>query len=360
MDLAIIGAGSAAFAAAIKASELRARVVLVERGTVGGTCTNAGCVPSKALLAAADTHHTSRHHAFAGIPHLDGTSPDLAALVAQKDAMVADRRQAKYLDLIDEYGFGLRPGTARFIDAQTLDVDGEQLRADRYLIATGASPALPPIDGLADVDYLTSTTALELTDLPRRLAVLGAGSVGLELGQAFARLGAKVTFLDIAERIAPDEEPEVSAALADILTEDGMRIATGATIKQVSQAADGSVTLAGDLGELGDTLQIDRLMVATGRAPNTADLNLAAAGVEVDPGGFVTVDESLRTSNPRVWAAGDVTASPQYVYVAAAQGTLAADNALTGAGRRIDNRAVPRVTFTSPAIAAVGFTEAQA
>jgi pyruvate/2-oxoglutarate dehydrogenase complex dihydrolipoamide dehydrogenase (E3) component len=232
MDLAIIGAGSAAFAAAIRASELGAKVVLVERGTVGA---NVGCIPSKALLAAADTYHRARRHDFAGIPHLNSAPPDLAALVAQKDALVAARWQAKYLDLIDEYGFELRRGTARFADADTLDVDGQPLRAHRYLIAAGVSPALPPIDGLADVDYLTSTTALELTEMPRRLAVLGAGSVGLELGQAFARLGAQVTFLELAQRIAPYEEPEISAALADILTAGGARIVTGATIKRASQ-----------------------------------------------------------------------------------------------------------------------------
>jgi mercuric reductase len=358
-DLAVIGAGSAAFAAAIRASESGARVVVIEKATPGGTCVNVGCVPSKALIAAANMYHQVTH-GFAGIPHLDRAAPDLAAIVAQKDELVASLRQAKYLDLVDDHGFELRHGTARFIDAETIAVDGEPLTAARYLIATGASAARPSIDGLEGVDYLTSTTALELTEVPRSLAVVGANAIGLELGQAFAQLGAVVTFLDIAERIAPFEEPEISAALTDVLIGERARVATSALIKQAGQAADGAVTLEGDLGPLGDTLVVDQVLVATGRAPNTADLGLDAAGIAVDARGFVAVDEQLRTTNPQVWAAGDVTASPQFVYVAASEGSIAADNALAGEARKVDYRTLPRVTFTTPRIAAVGLTEADA
>lgn len=359
-DLAVIGSGSAAFAAAIRASEAGARVVVIEKATVGGTCVNVGCVPSKALIAAAGTYHQARSHDFAGIPQLDGTSPDLAMIVAQKDDLVASLRQAKYLDVVADYGFELRHGTARFIDGARIAVDGEPLTATSYLIATGARPARPPIDGLDDLDYLTSTTALELAEVPGSLAVVGANAIGLELGQAFAQLGSEVTFIDVAERIAPFEEPDISTALTDILVEDGARVVTGARVKRVIQAADGAVALEGDLGPLGNTLVADRVLVATGRAPNTADLGLAAAGVRVDGRGFVVVDEQLRTSNPRVWAAGDVTASPQFVYVAASEGTLAADNAIGGGARTVDYRTLPRVTFTTPQIAAVGLTEDEA
>lgn len=359
-DLAVVGSGSAAFAAAIRATEAGARVVVIEKATPGGTCVNVGCVPSKALIAAAGTYHQARSHGFAGIPRLDSTTLDLAALVAQKDEMVASLRQTKYLDLVADYGFELRHGTARFVDAATIAVDGEPLTATSYLIATGARPARPPIDGLDAVDHLTSTTALELTEVPGSLAVVGANAIGLELGQAFAQLGTEVTFVDVAERIAPFEEPEISAALTDILVDDGARVVTGARIKRVLQAADGAVALEGDLGPLGNTLVVDRVLVATGRAPNTADLGLAAAGVKVDRRGFVVVDEQLRTTNPRVWAAGDVTASPQFVYVAASEGALAADNAVGGAARTVDYRTLPRVTFTAPQIAAVGLTEAEA
>lgn len=358
IDLAIIGSGSAAFAAAIKATEAGARVVMVEEGTPGGTCVNVGCVPSKALLVAAETHHRASGHGVAGVPHSTG-EVDLAAIVAAKDELVASLRQAKYLDLVEDYGLELRTGTAAFVDAGTIAVDGEPLTATNYLIATGASPALPPIEGLDGFDYLTSTSALDLTELPVRLAVIGANAIGLELGQAFARLGSQVTFLDIADRIAPFEEPEISAALTDVLTEDGTMVITAARIKQASQAPEGTVTLEGDLAGLGTSLEVDRVLVATGRRPNTTGLNLDAAEVDTDRG-FVVVDEHLRTSNPRVWAAGDVTSSPQFVYVAASEGALVADNAIRGAGRTTDYRVLPRVTFTSPQVAAVGLTEAEA
>jgi mercuric reductase len=359
-DLAIIGSGSAAFAAAIRATEAGTRVVMIERDTPGGTCVNVGCVPSKALIAAADRYHQARSHGYAGIPRLGGTTPDLAALVAQKDELVASMRQTKYLDLVEAYGFELRQGVARFVDAQTIAVDGVPLRASQYLIATGARPALPPIDGLKRINYLTSKTALELTELPRRLAVIGANAIGLELGQAFLHLGSEVTFVDIADRIVPFEEPEISAALTDVLVGERATVITGAQIKSVSRAPGGTIALEGNLGEVGSSLHIDRVLVATGRTPNTAGLNLAAAGVEVDRSGFVIVDDHARSTNPRVWAAGDVTASPQFVYVAAAEGALAAANAIGGAARRLDYTTLPRVTFTTPQVAAVGVTEAEA
>ena len=358
-DLAIIGSGSAAFAAAIKAREAGARVVMIEKATPGGTCVNTGCVPSKAVIAAADAYHRARRHDFAGVPRLDGSAPDLAAIVAQKDELVVSMRQSKYLDLVDDYGFTLRQGTARFVDAETIEVDGEPLTATNYLIATGSRPTLPPIAGLEQVDYLTSTTALELTEVPRRLAVIGANAIGLELGQAFTHLGSDVTFLDIADRIAPFEEPEVSAALSGVLVDEGARVITGARIEHVGQTPDG-VVLRGRW-EGGDaTLVADRVLVATGRLPNTDELNLPAAGVELDERGFVVADDFRATTNRRVWAAGDVAGSPQFVYVSAYEGAIVADNAVSGIGRSIDYRTLPRVTFTSPQVAAVGLTEAQA
>lgn len=360
LDLAVLGAGSAAFAAAIRAREAGARVVVIEKGTPGGTCVNVGCVPSKALLVAAGAYHRARTHPYAGIPVLDRDPPDLAALVAQKDSLVAGLRQAKYLDLIADHGFELRAGTARFVDEDTIAVDGELLRAANYVIATGARPTLPAIEGLADVDPLTSTTALDLTELPLRLAVLGANAIGVELGQAFLHLGAEVTFLDLAPRIAPFEEPEISDGLTEVLVGEGARVLTGIRVERVTRDADGSVTLEGELGAAGRTLRVDRVLVATGRTPNVDDLSLGDAGVDVDQRGFVVVDRLGRTSNTKVWAAGDVTSSPQFVYVAAAEGALVAENAINGTGRSIDYSTVPRVTFTAPQVASVGLTEAQA
>lgn len=353
-DLAIVGSGSAAFAAAIKATELGDRVVMVERGTLGGTCVNVGCVPSKALLRAAEAYFGAGHNSFAGVETSAGRV-DLAALIAQKDELVAVMRQQKYADLVTSYGWDVIEGEAAFEDPQTLRVNGTTLHAGAYLIATGASPAVPPIPGLAEAGFLTSTTALELTELPRRLAVIGGNAIGLELGQYFARLGSQVTLFEVLPRIAPFEEPEISSALAGIFAEEGIEIVTGAQIVGVDDGRMRAI-VAGEQR----TWQVNKILLAAGRRPNTVGLGLERSGIETDRRGAIVVDDRLRTTNPRVWAAGDVTASPQFVYVAAYHGTLAAENILAGSDRRVDLDALPRVTFTHPQVAAVGLTEAQA
>jgi mercuric reductase len=357
-DLLVLGAGSAAFAAAIKARDAGHRVALVEAGTLGGTCVNVGCVPSKVLLRAGEAYWAAGHHPFAGI----GTSAgpvDLAALVAQKDDLVAALRQEKYADLIDAYGFELLAGRGRFVDAETIDVDGRRLRSRVVLVATGASPAAPPIPGLSEAGYRTSTTALELKERPDRLAVIGANAVGLELGQFFAHLGSAVTFLDVAERIAPFEEPEASAALTAALLGQGAVVYTGAHIVGVERRGEARRVRAVVEGRE-VAVEADEILVATGRRPNTEGLGLDAAGIEVDARGAIVVDDQLRTTHPGVWAAGDVTGAPQFVYVSAYQGALAAENALLGAGRSVDLAGLPRVIFTTPALAAAGLTEDQA
>ncbi len=353
-DLVVIGAGSAAFAAAIKARELGATVALVERGTLGGTCVNVGCVPSKALLRPAELYWTAAHHPFGGIR----TAPvevDLAALVAGKDELVAALRREKYADLVDHYGFEVLHGEARFTGPDSVQVDGRSLTAGRYLVATGASPWVPPIPGLDGTGYLTSTEALDLTELPGELIVVGANAIGLELGQLFLQLGTRVTFVEALERIAPFEEPEISELLHAHLEDQGARIVTGAAAAAAGRNGDRVW-----LDVAGTRLEADRLLMATGRRANTAALDLGAAGVATDEQGHVVVDDGLATTNTRVWAAGDVTTHPQFVYVAALGGNIAAENALRAAGRTIDFRTMPRVTFTSPAIAAVGLTEHQA
>lgn len=358
LDLVVLGAGSAAFAAAIAAREQGRRVALVESGTLGGTCVNVGCVPSKALLRAAETYRGAAAHPFAGVAtRADGV--DLGALVAAKDDLVASLRQQKYADLVEAHGFEVLPGRARFTGPDTVEVDGRPLRAAAVLIATGAAPAVPPIPGLAQAGYLTSTTALDLTDLPRRLVVIGANAVGLELGQYFLHLGSQVSFVDVAARIAPFEEPEASEALAGVLGDEGATILAPATVV-AAERRGGTVRVRIRQGDRERTLEADEILVATGRLPNTADLGLEAAGIAVDARGAVVVDEELRTTNPRVRAAGDVTGAPQFVYVSAYQGALAAQNALEGAGRRVDLRGLPRVTFTTPPLAGAGLTEAQA
>ncbi len=357
-DLLVLGGGSAAFAAAIRARDAGARVATVEHGTAGGTCVNVGCVPSKALLRAGEVYHQAGHQEFAGIETAAG-AVDLAALVAQKDELVETMRKEKYLDLVDAYGWVMISGHAEFISPEQVAVGGRRITADAYLVATGASPAIPPIEGLEEAGYLTSTTALELKELPKSLAVIGANAIGLELGQFFLHLGTEVVFFDVLDRIAPFEEPEVSEALADVLRSQGAEIHTPANVRKVEGRAGGRVVHAEVDGELRE-FEVDQVLVATGRRPNTAGMGLEAAGVETDARGAVTVDEHLRTTNPRVFAAGDVTPAPQFVYVSAYQGSLAAENAVDGGSRAVDLRALPRVTFTSPQIASVGLTEAGA
>jgi mercuric reductase len=357
-DLAIVGSGGGAFAAAIRARDRGARVVMIERGTIGGPCINIGCVPSKTLLRAGDVYWETGNNPFAGVATTTGTV-DLAALVAQKDQLVTELRQEKYLDLIEEYGWDLRRGEAHFGEDGSLRVNGDVIRANKVLLATGASPAVPAIPGLADVDYLTSTSALALTELPKSLVVIGSGYVALELGQLFHHLGSKVTLMQRSPRILKSYDPEISEAVASALTEPGIAFVTGARFERVEKR-DGNVRVHVTVEGAARVVEGERLLVATGRAPNTQALALDRAGVALGTQGEIPVTEHAQTSNPNVYAAGDVTLAPQFVYVAAYQGALAAENALEGNHRAIDLSALPGVTFTNPAIATVGLTEAQA
>jgi len=357
-DLVVLGAGSAAFAAAIKASDAGRTVALIEADTLGGTCVNFGCVPSKALLRAGEVAHATANHPFDGVSSTPA-KVDLKTLIDSKNGLVEALRQEKYVDLVADYGFDVLHGHARFIDAETIEVDGQPVRAGAYLVATGARPVVPQVPGLAESGFLTSTTALDLEEIPARLAVVGANAIGLELGQFFANVGSQVTYLEIAERIAPFEEPEASAALAEVLIAHGANLHTGARLTRVRR--HGEVRILEMSTEGGDlVIETDQILVATGRRPNTEHLRLDAAEIAVDARGAIVVNQQLRTSNPRVWAAGDVTDSPQFVYVSAYQGALAAENALLGTERAVDLSALPRVIFTAPQLAAVGLTEAEA
>ena len=369
-DLAVIGSGGAGFAAAIRATNLGKRVVMIERGTIGGTCVNTGCVPSKALLAAAEARHVTLDTArFPGLP-APGVGPvDMAALVAGKDELVRSLRSEKYVDLAAEYGWDLLSGDATFVGTPSepaLRVTGpdgtvETVRAAHYLVATGSRPWAPPVPGLQEAGYLTSTTAMELDHVPESLLVIGGGYVAMEQAQLFARLGARVTML-VRSRLASHEEPEASTALEEIFADEDIQIIRGARPTAVRRdPATGQVTLTATTTAGGSReLRAAELLVATGRRPITSTLGLDTVHVRTGKRGEVIIDSHLRTTNPRIWAAGDVTAHPQFVYVAAAHGTLVADNAFTGADREVDHRHLPRVVFTSPALAAVGMTDQQA
>ncbi|HEX3590469.1 MAG TPA: mercury(II) reductase [Pseudonocardiaceae bacterium] len=357
-DLAVIGSGGAGFAAAIAARRKGRSVVMIEHATIGGTCVNTGCVPSKALLAAAEARHIAATQAFPGI-HTDSGPVDVAALIAGKTALVEGMRAEKYVDLAAAYGWETLAGQARFVDGPAVDVlltggGRTHVEARHYLIATGSTPWTPPLRGLDQIDYLVSTTAMEQDALPDSLIVIGAGYVGLEQAQLFARLGVGVT---IVGRFAPHAEPELANLLQEVFRDEGITaIADRATtVEQVAKSGGIVVTT-----QTGQRVHGDRLLLATGRRPMTAELNLNAVGVKTGLRGEVVVDDQLRTANPRIWAAGDVTGNPQYVYVAGAHGTQVADNAFDNAARTVDYHHLPAVTFTSPALATVGLTDAAA
>jgi mercuric reductase len=360
-DLAIVGSGGAAFAAAIQARRAHARVVMVERGQIGGTCVNVGCIPSKALLAAADARHVALDERFPGI-RTSAEPVDMKALIGGKDEIVAELRTSKYVDLAQDYGWELLQGEARFdgdVQSPALDVDGRRIEAEHYIVATGAAPWAPPIEGLEDVGYLTSDTAMTLDHVPDSMIVVGGNYIGLEQGQLFARLGTKVTIVEALDRVAPNEEPEISQALHDVLVDEGIGVLTGANVQAVHREG-GVVVVTAETQQGRRQLRAEQLLIATGRRPNTAGLNLDKVGVEVGRRGEIVVDDHLRSANPRVWAAGDVTGHPQFVYVAGAHGVIAAENALEGADRTVDYRTLPRVTFTTPSIASVGLTDEEA
>ncbi|MEC1158919.1 MULTISPECIES: mercury(II) reductase [Bacillaceae] len=357
-DLLIIGSGGAAFSAAIEAVGQGAKVAMVERGTIGGTCVNIGCVPSKTLLRAGEINHLARMNPFLGLD-ISAGPVDLATLVNKKNELVDNMRQEKYVNLIDDYGFDLIQGEAKFLDENTVEVDGRKITAKSFFISTGASPQVPDIEGLKEVDFLTSTTALELKELPKRLAVIGSGYIAMELGQLFHNLGSEVTLIQRSPRILKTYDPEISEAVTEALTEQGISLITGATYERVEKDGDVKRIHIVVNGEK-QVIEAEQLLVATGRKPNTAALNLDAAGVKVGSREEVIIDEYLRTSNPRIFAAGDVTMGPQFVYVAAYEGGVAARNALAVTEQKIDLRFVPGVTFTNPSIATVGLTEEQA
>ncbi len=357
-DLLIIGSGGSAFSAAIQAVSYGAKVAMVERGTVGGTCVNIGCVPSKNMLRAGEINHLATRNPFQGLNTSAGPV-NLRQLIDRKNELVGELRQHKYVDLIDEYGFELIQGEARFVDEATVEVDGREIKARNFLISTGASPAVPNIPGLKDVDYLVSTTALELKELPKRLAVIGSGYVAMELGQTFHNLGAEVTLMQRSARVLKSYDAEISEAITTALTEQGINIITGATFNRVEQDRDLKRVYLTVNGQE-QVVEAEALLVATGRKPNTEALNLRAARVEVGDRGEVLVNEYLRTSNHRIYAAGDVTMGPQFVYIAANEGAIVAKNALAGSEEKVDLTVVPGVTFTNPAVATVGLTEEQA
>ena len=359
VDLAILGGGSAAFSAARRASDLGARVLMVNEGAIGGTCVNVGCVPSKTLIRAAENHHQHGVSRFRGLETESGRL-DLAELMREKDELVAALQQAKYADVLEDLpNVRLVTGRGRVAGAHAIEVGGRPYRADKVLIATGARPARPSVPGLAHPDVWDSTRALEATAVPERLIVLGGRYIALELGQMFARLGSEVTLVQRSGQILPDEDEDIASALTEYLRREGIQVAVG---RQVAAVVRGQGSFLVEVENNGGTesLQADAVVAALGRRANTDGIGLGEIGVEIGHTGAIKVGEDLQTNVPGVYAAGDVIGEPAYVYAAAYEGALAAENALGGVTRARDYTAIPWVVFTDPQLAGVGLNERQA
>ncbi|RKE37429.1 mercuric reductase [Paraburkholderia sp. BL23I1N1] len=359
LRIAVIGSGGAAMAAALKAAENGAQVTLIERGTIGGTCVNVGCVPSKIMIRAAHIAHLRQASPFdAGI---SAAAPviDRPRLLAQQQARVDELRHARYEDILASHAnIDVLHGEARFTGSHTLTVTlsaggKREVAFDRCLIATGASAVVPPVPGLKDTPYWTSTEALASDAIPGRLAVIGSSVVAVELAQAFARLGSRVTIL-ARRTLFFHEDPAIGDAVTAAFRAEGIDVLERTAASHVSHTA-GTFVLTTNHGEV----RADQLLVATGRTPNTDSLNLASVGVQLDERGAIVIDAGMRTSAPDIYAAGDCTNQPQFVYVAAAAGTRAAIN-MTGGDARLDLDTTPAVVFTEPQVATVGYSEAQA
>jgi len=359
--LIIVGGGGAAFSAALKASGLGAKATIINDGLpMGGTCVNVGCVPSKTLLRAAESLHRAQQAGlFAGI-ETTGRLTDFAAVMRQKRELVEELRRAKYADVIgDDPNIKFIKGHGRLVDAHTVEVNGERLNGDAILLCTGARPAVPEIPGLTDVPFLTNESAFELTELPESLLVLGGRYIALECAQIFARLGSRVTVLQRSARILPTETLELTAELTGHLQAEGMGIVTGVVVQRVFKDGSG-VAVEATVDGKPQTFRAAQLLVATGRTPNSGGLGLENAGVKTDAHGFVAVDSHLSTAVPGIYAAGDLTGEPMFVYTAAYEGALAVENALAGGHRQRDYAALPWVVFVDPQVAGVGLDLEQA
>ncbi len=357
-DLAVIGAGSAGFSAAITAAEQGAQVALIGSGLIGGTCVNVGCVPSKAMIRAVEIMYQAKNVArFKGI-EAEARIVDWRAVSAQKDDLVSALRHAKYIDLLPSYNnIAYIEGAAR-LSADGVIVDGNGLKADKVIVATGSSAVAPDIEGFADVPFLTSTEALELEVLPQSLLVIGGGYIGCELAQMLGRAGVEVTLV-CRSRLLPGAEPEISTALSGYLRDEGVAVRDGLAYRKIEKTDQGVALHVVEDGRDVE-IQAEQVLVTTGRKANTDGLDLQEHGVELLPGGGIKVDNRMRTTRPGVYAAGDVTGRDQFVYMAAYGAKLAAKNAMNADSLIYDNSAMPWVVFTDPQVAGVGVSEAVA
>jgi pyruvate/2-oxoglutarate dehydrogenase complex dihydrolipoamide dehydrogenase (E3) component len=358
-DLMVIGGGSAGLKAARTAAKLGARVALAEERETGGECYWAGCVPTKAMIRAAAVWSLIRRAPEFGIC-VEVKQADFADAMAYKDRAVYAVGGGGEPDAgLGRIGVRYYPKQASFLESHTIRVGREEIYAERVIIATGTVPAVPPIPGLAEVGYITNREAVHLTALPRSLVVLGAGPIGLEFAQTFHRFGAAVTVVEMAERILPNEDADICAMAESLLTKEGLTILTGASAVKVERGDRGEKRVMVKQREKTILLEAEEILVAVGRAAATGGLQLEAAGVEATPRA-IHADSFLRTSQPHIWAAGDVNGGLLFTHVASYEGKIAALNAFSQQQQSARTKAVPRATYIDPEVASIGLTEAQA
>ncbi len=354
-DLVAIGGGTAGLVSAAGGAYLGVRSAILERSALGGDCLWTGCVPSKALLASARLAHAMRHADRLG---LEASSPE-HALGKVMERMRRARAVVERHDDPERFramGVDVHFGSARFLSKDTVEVEGVgRIRSKRFVIATGALPAAPPIPGLREAGYVDHHGVFDLDERPATLAVLGGGPIGLEMAQVFARLGARVVVVELTDRILRKEDPDIAARLRALMEAEGIRFRLGARTTAVEREGPSKVLVL----DGGDRIVVDEIFVATGRRPATEGLGLDRAGVSTHEGA-VEVDRTLRTSNPGVWAAGDVTGGLQFTHVADYMARTVLRNALLPGSTRVDYGDVPWVTYTDPEVAHVGLSEAEA
>ncbi len=355
IDVIIIGSGQAGNPLATRLAAAGREVVLIERGHLGGTCVNYGCTPTKTIIASARAAHVAREAGRLGI-ETGEVRVDFEAVMARKDRIVEQWRSGVERSIEGEERIRLVRGHGRFTGPSTVEADGEEFTADTIIINTGARAAVPPIEGLADVEWMDNAGILDLTERPRHLLVVGGGYIGCEFGQAFRRFGAGVTIVGRPDHLLPREDPEISEALEEVFESEGIDLRLGRSARSV-RPEDGEIVMSLDDGS---EVRGSHLLIATGRRPNTDDLGCEKAGVGLDDRGYVTVDPSYRTSVEGIHAVGDVTGGPQFTHTAWDDHRLLFDILTADGTRGRDDRVIPSTVFTDPQVARVGLSENEA
>ncbi len=362
-DLIIIGGGSAAFSAAIKANELGLTTLMVNAGLdFGGTCVNVGCVPSKTIIRAAETAYHASHSNFAGIKP-KGVDIDFAQVIKDKKQLVKTLQQKKYMDVVSDFeNLKMITGWAEFVDDKTILVNGkDEYTAIKFIIATGATTNVPDIEGLKDIGYLTNISLFDLEELPQSIIIMGAGYIGLEIAMAYNRLGTKVRIIEFTDRVLRTQTPDISEEIEMHMRKEGIEtLPNFRAVKFEKSGNDTIIHCKCPDGSFTKLIEPGKIVVASGTKPNTKKLGLDKIGLQLTNSGHIQVNELMETNLQNIYAVGDVVNTPSFVYTAAYEGKIAVENAFTGSENKTDFTSLPWVVFTDPQITGAGLDEAQA